>query len=314
MDEQALDPLDAYSAVVTRVVREVAPSVASLTVLGERGPLGSGSGVVIDVGILVTNAHVAGRGRRVVASFSDGSRADAAVAGVDRLSDLAVLRTGDALPAPAVLGDADTLQVGQLVVAIGNPMGLGGSVTAGVVSGLGRSLPSRSGTHTSIIEDVIQTDAALNPGNSGGALVDATGRVVGVNTAVAGIGLGLAVPVNATTRRILDALLRDGHVRRSFLGVAAAPSPLPPDLAAKVGRAHGIRLAHVEPGSPGAVAGLRDGDLVVTVGGQPVADAQDLQRRLFAHVPGDPLAITTYRNGAMVDVIAHPASFRSDAD
>ena len=144
MDEQALDPLDAYSAVVTRVVREVAPSVASLTVLGERGPLGSGSGVVIDVGILVTNAHVAGRGRRVVASFSDGSRADAAVAGVDRLSDLAVLRTGDALPAPAVLGDADTLQVGQLVVAIGNPMGLGGSVTAGVVSGLGRSLPSRS--------------------------------------------------------------------------------------------------------------------------------------------------------------------------
>ena len=302
MDEQALDPLDAYSAVVTRVVREVAPSVASLTVLGERGPLGSGSGVVIDVGILVTNAHVAGRGRRVVASFSDGSRADAAVAGVDRLSDLAVLRTGDALPAPAVLGDADTLQVGQLVVAIGNPMGLG------------RSLPSRSGTHTSIIEDVIQTDAALNPGNSGGALVDATGRVVGVNTAVAGIGLGLAVPVNATTRRILDALLRDGHVRRSFLGVAAAPSPLPPDLAAKVGRAHGIRLAHVEPGSPGAVAGLRDGDLVVTVGGQPVADAQDLQRRLFAHVPGDPLAITTYRNGAMVDVIAHPASFRSDAD
>jgi S1-C subfamily serine protease len=236
---------------------------------------------------------------------------EAVVVGIDRLSDLAVLRAEAATAPPAVLGDADALQVGQLVVAIGNALGLGGSVTAGVVSGLGRSLPARSGRHVGLIEDVIQTDAALNPGNSGGALVDTAGRVVGINTAVAGIGVGLAVPVNATTRRILDTLLRDGHVRRSFLGVAAAPSPLPPDLAAKLGRAHGIRLVHVEPGSPGERAGLRAGDLVVTVGGHPVDDAQALQRRLFAHVPGEPLAITTYRNGAMVDVIARPVLLES---
>lgn len=310
MDEHSMGPLDAYSAVVTRVVRAVAPSVANLTVHGDRGWAGSGSAVLINPGVLVTNAHVAGGARRVVASFTDGTQAEAALAGVDRLSDLAVLRTDEPTPAPAELGDADRLQVGQLVVAIGNPMGLGGSVTAGVISGLGRSLPTRSGTHSSIIEDVIQTDAALNPGNSGGALVDSSARVVGVNTAVAGIGLGLAVPINATTRRILAALLADGHVRRSFLGVAAAPSPLPPDLAGKLGRSTGIRLAHVQPGSPGAIAGLREGDLVVTVGGQPVTDAQDLQRRLFAHVPGEALAITTYRNGAMVDVIARPALLR----
>lgn len=310
MDESTAEPLDAYSAVVTRVVREVAPSVANLTVHGDRGWSGSGSGVLINPGVLITNAHVAGGARRVVAAFTDGTQVSAALVGVDRLSDLAVLRTEEATPAPAELGDADRLQVGQLVIAIGNPMGLGGSVTAGVISGLGRSLPTRSGTHSSIIEDVIQTDAALNPGNSGGALVDASARVVGVNTAVAGIGLGLAVPINETTRRILAALLADGHVRRSFLGVAAAPSPLPPDLASKLGRSNGIRLAHVQPGSPGAIAGLREGDLVVTVGGQPVADAQDLQRRLFAHVPGEALAITTYRNGAMVDVIARPALLR----
>lgn len=309
-DPQAQEPLDAYSAVVTRVVRAVAPSVASLVVIGDRGPVGSGSGVVIDDRVLVTNAHVTGGAQRVTAAFTDGTQVETTVAGVDRLTDLAVLRAQSATPPPVLLGNADTLQVGQLVVAIGNPMGLGGSVTAGVVSGLGRSLPARSGTHTSLIEDVIQTDAALNPGNSGGALVDSTARVVGVNTAVAGVGLGLAVPINATTRRILDTLLQDGRVRRSFLGVAAAPSPLPPDLAGKLGRAHGIRLVHVEPGSPGERAGLRNGDLVVTVGGQPVDNAQALQRRLFAHVPGEPLPITTYRNGAMVDVIAHPALLR----
>ncbi|MDI9628487.1 MAG: trypsin-like peptidase domain-containing protein [Acidobacteriota bacterium] len=310
MEDGPQDPLDAYSSVVTRVVRMVAPSVASLVVTGDRGQMASGSGVVIDAGVLVTNAHVAGAARKVLASFADGRQAHATVVGVDRLSDLAVLRTGDPTPPSALLGNAESLQVGQLVVAIGNPMGFGGSVTAGVVSGLGRSLPTRSGSFVGLIEDVIQTDAALNPGNSGGALVDASARVVGVNTAVAGEGLGLAVPVNATTRRILEALLRDGHVRRSFLGVAVAPSPLPPDLAAKIGRDHGIRLVHVEAGSPGALAGLREGDLVVTVGGQPVADAQGLQRRLFAHVPGEALAITTYRNGAMVDVIAHPALLR----
>jgi len=299
-------PMDAYSAAVIRVVHSVGPSVASLLVGSERGREGAGSGVVIDDRVLVTNAHVAGRTRHVAAAFSDGTQMQAAVVGVDRLSDLAVLRTGDDTPPPVPLGDAATLQVGQLVVAIGNPLGLAGSVTTGVVSGLGRSLPAHSGAHTRMIEDVIQTDAALNPGNSGGALVDTSARLVGVNTAVAGVGLGLAVPVNATTRQILRALLEDGYVRRSVLGVAVAPTPLPPALAERLGRSQGLRLVQVEAGGPADRAGLRPGDLVVTIGGEPVHDAQTLQRRLFGHPPGHPLAITTFRNGAMVDVIARP--------
>lgn len=303
-------PLDAYSAAVIRVVHAVGPSVASLIVGGERGREGSGSGVVIDDRVLVTNAHVAGRTRNVAAAFSDGTQVEAVVVGIDRLSDLAVLRAADDTPPPVAFGDAAALQVGQLVVAIGNPMGLAGSVTAGIVSGLGRSLPAHSGAHTRMIEDVIQTDAALNPGNSGGALVDTSERLVGVNTAVAGVGLGLAVPINDTTRKILRALLEDGHVRRSVLGVAVAPSPLPPALSERLGRSQGLRLVQVEAGGPADRAGLRPGDLVVTIGGQPVDDAQTLQRRLFGHPPGEQLAITTFRNGAMVDVIARPVLLR----
>jgi S1-C subfamily serine protease len=308
MDDDS--PLDAYSAAVTRVVRSVGPSVASLLVAGERGREGAGSGVVIGERVLVTNAHVVGRTRNVTAAFGDGSRFEAGVVGVDRLSDLAVLRTADDTPPPVELGDAAALQVGQLVVAIGNPLGLAGSVTAGVVSGLGRSMPAHSGAHSRMIEDVIQTDAALNPGNSGGALVDTSVRLVGVNTAVAGVGLGLAVPINATTREILRALREDGYVRRSVLGVAVAPAPLPPAMAERVGRSQGVRLVQVESGGPADRAGLRAGDLVVTIGGQPVHDAQALQRRLFGHPPGEPLAITTFRNGAMVDVIARPELLR----
>lgn len=306
-------PLDAYSAAVIRVVRSVGPSVASLNVAGEGGREGAGSGVVIAERVLVTNAHVAGRTRRVRAAFADGTQLEALVVGIDRLSDLAVLRTADATPPPVELGDAASLQVGQLVVAIGNPMGLAGSVTTGVVSALGRSLPAHSGAHTRMIEDVIQTDAALNPGNSGGALVDTSLRLVGVNTAVAGVGLGLAVPINDTTRRILRMLLDDGHVRRSVLGVAVAPAPLPPLLTERLGRSHGVRLVEVITGGPAERAGLRPGDLVVTIGGQPVDDAEGLQRRLFAHPPGEPLAITTFRNGAMVDVIARPELLREDS-
>lgn len=309
MDEVE-SPLDAYSAAVIKVVNAVGPLVASIAVRGERGREGAGSGVVIGDRVLVTNAHVAGRAAKVMAAFADGTQVEAAVAGLDRLSDLAVLRTGDDLPPAVEFGDAAKLQVGQVVVAIGNPMGLAGSVTSGIVSGLGRSLPAHSGAHTRLIEDVIQTDAALNPGNSGGALVDTAARLVGVNTAVAGVGLGLAVPINATTRQILRRLLEDGHVRRSFLGVAVMPAPLPPALAERLGRSHGVRLAQVEGGSPGDRAGLRVGDLVVTIGGEPVGDAQALQRKLVGHPPGEPLAITTFRNGAMVDVIALPELLR----
>jgi S1-C subfamily serine protease len=309
-DPREHDALDAYSRIVTAVAERVLPAVASLSVHGRRGGdtvSGTGSAVVFtDDGFLLTNAHVVGGATAGTAAFADGAVSRFEVVGRDRLSDLAVVRAQGATPAPATLGDADRLCVGQLVVAIGSPLGLSGSVTAGVVSALGRSLPARSGSAVRIIEDVIQTDAALNPGNSGGALAEASGTVVGVNTAVAGVGLGLAVPVNATSMRIVTTLMRDGRVRRAFLGVAAAPAPLPAPLAAKLGRERGVRIAHVEDGSPADRAGLRAGDLVVTVAGQPVTDAQDLQRRMFADAIAVPLAITTWRNGAMVDVIAEP--------
>ncbi|SDT50326.1 S1C family serine protease [Jiangella sp. DSM 45060] len=312
------DELDAYSQVVTGVARTLLPSVASLAVQGERrgrtGVVGTGSAVVFTGdGFLLTNAHVVGATTRGTAAFADGTEVGYTVIGRDRLSDLAVVRADGDTPPPARLGDADGLTVGQLVVAVGSPLGLSGSVTAGVVSALGRSMPAQSGRTVRIIEDVIQTDAALNPGNSGGALADADARVVGINTAVAGVGLGLAVPINATTNRIVTTLLRDGRVRRAFLGVATAPAPVPPALAERIGRTRGVRIVHVEPNSPADVAGLRTGDLVITVGGQPVDDAQALQRRMFADAIDVPLPITTFRNGAMVDVIARPVELADQA-
>jgi S1-C subfamily serine protease len=207
---------------------------------------------------------------------------------------------------PAVLGDASTLAVGQLVVAVGNPLGLAGSVTAGVVSGLGRSLPTRDGRTARVVEDVIQTDAALNPGNSGGALADSASRVVGINTAVAGWGLGLAVPINDTTRRIIGSLIADGRVRRAYLGLVSSPAPLPARLVERTGRRRALRIVDVVPGSPADRAGLKAGDLVLEAGRRPVAEAQSLQRLLFADAIGRDLPMTVYRRGAMVDVITVP--------
>jgi S1-C subfamily serine protease len=255
-------------------------------------------------GFLLTNAHVVGKAQSGTASFADGTSAPFTVVGADPLSDLAVLRASGATPPPAELGEADQLVVGQLVVAVGNPLGLAGSVTAGVVSALGRSLPTPGGR---LVEDVIQTDAALNPGNSGGALADSQARVVGINTAVAGVGLGMAVPVNATTRRIISTLMRDGKVRRAYLGLVSMPGPLPAPLQERFGRRTGLRVSQVVPGSPADRAGLRAGDLLLTAAGQPVEKAQDLQRLMFAEAIGKPFAITVMRNGALVDVIAQPS-------
>jgi S1-C subfamily serine protease len=273
------DALDAYSRVVTTVAERLAPSVANLRVTTRRGR-GGGSGVVVTPdGFLLTSAHVvAGAGARARVSFVDGSDLPARVIGADPLSDLAVLRADSARLEAAELGDAAALRVGQLVVAIGNPHGYAGSVTAGVVSALGRSLPARSGRNVRIIDDVIQTDAALNPGNSGGALVDGRGRLVGINTAVAGVGLGLAVPINDTTRRIVSALMRDGRVRRAWLGIAGGGRPLPPRVAAMLGRDRAVEVVEVVSGSPAALAGLRPEDLVVAVDGTPVRGVDDLQR------------------------------------
>jgi S1-C subfamily serine protease len=229
------------------------------------------------------------------------------VVGADPLADLAVLRVhGDRQPSPAVLGDADTLRIGQLVIAVGNPMGLGGSVTAGVVSALGRSLPVRDGRHVRLIDDVIQTDAALNPGNSGGALADSAGRVVGINTAVAGYGLGLAVPINGNTRYIISELMSTGKVRRAWLGVAGAPAPLPPALVERLGQRRGLRLVEVVPGSPAGRAGLYVGDIMVHAGGRGVRGVQDVQRLMLGSAIGERMSITVLRRGAFVDVVAVP--------
>jgi S1-C subfamily serine protease len=308
--EQALD---AYSRIVTAVAADVTPHVAALQVVGADGRGGAGSAVVVsDDGLLLTNAHVVARSTSGRAVFSDGSEADVDVVGADPLSDLAVVRARTATPPPAVLGDAGTLRVGQLVVAVGNPLGLTGSVTAGVVSGLGRSLPTRDGRTARVVEDVIQTDAALNPGNSGGALADSASRVVGINTAVAGWGLGLAVPMNDTSRRIIASLVEDGRVRRAYLGLVSTPAPLPAALAERTGRRRGLRIVDVVPGAPADRAGLKAGDLVLEADRRAVADAQSLQRLLFAEAIDRPLAMTVYRRGAMVDVITAPAELTGD--
>ena len=293
------EALDAYSRVVTFVAETVSPAIANLRLTRRGRTAGGGSGVVIaSDGFLLTSAHVlAGGASRVRASFTDGRELTLRSVGSDPLSDLAVLRADEPTPPPAALGDASALRVGQLVVAIGNPHGFASSVTAGVVSALGRSLPTRAGRTMRVVEEVIQTDAALNPGNSGGALVDGRGRVVGINTAVAGIGLGLAVPINATTRQIVAAVMRDGRVRRAWIGIAGGARPLPPAVASAVGRRHGLEVVEVVAGSPAADAGVRPEDLVLALAGEPVLGVDDLLRLLTTERIGRPVELAIVRGG-----------------
>jgi len=307
----AEQPLDAYSTIVTAVAADLTPRVAAVRVSHGRGESAGSAVVLTREGHLLTNAHVVGGAQRGEVSFADGVTAGFFVVGRDPLSDLALVRADRAVPDPPEYGDADRLRVGMLVVAVGNPLGLAGSVTAGVVSALGRAMPVRTRSATRLIEDVIQTDAALNPGSSGGALVDSAGRVVGINTAVAGIGVGLAVPVNATTRRIIYALMHDGRVRRAFLGLVTAPAPLPRPWSERLGRPTALRVVEVVPGSPADASGLHPGDLVLAVNGTPLGDAQSLQRVLLDDAIGTRTEITVLRrdsrgNGALVDVVARP--------
>jgi S1-C subfamily serine protease len=303
-EEQALD---AYSRVVTTVAERLIPSVASLRVrqrMRGGGVDGAGSAVVITPdGFALTSAHVVGGTDRGSASFVDGREVPFDVVGRDRLSDLAVLRLqGDGFTS-AELGEAARLRVGQLVVAIGNPMGFAGSVTAGVVSALGRALPVRAGR---VVENVIQTDAALNPGNSGGALADGHGRVVGINTAVAGVGLGLAVPIDDATRRIMHALMTSGRVQRAYIGIAGGGRPLPPRAAAAVGRPDGVEVMEVVEGSPAEHGGIRSGDLIVELDGTPIADARDIQRMMVGDAIGRSVEALVWREGELRTFTLHP--------
>ncbi len=308
--------MDAYSRVVSGVAAALAPSVLSLVAerrtRSGRGPAGSGSAWVLTRdGYLVTSAHVVHGGVGGSAHTTDGRQLPFDVVGEDPLSDVAVVRAAGGDLVAATVGDADRLRVGELVVAIGNPHGLAGSVTAGVVSALGRSLPTRSEGHVRVVENVIQTDAALNPGNSGGALADSRGRVVGINTALAGYGLGLAVPVNATTKAIIGSLMGQGRVRRAFLGVAGRAHPLSPRFAAQLGRSRGLRVVEVVPGSAADGAGLRPGDVIVELDGHAVQNAGDVQRLMMAEVVDRFAVLRVVRDGELRTVTAIPAELRA---
>ncbi|HEV7175544.1 MAG TPA: trypsin-like peptidase domain-containing protein [Solirubrobacteraceae bacterium] len=311
------EALDAYSRVVVEVAERLAPSVANLRVMrrtrGGQVPSGAGSAFALTPdGFLLTCAHVvtgrSGEARPSTgrASFVDGRELKFEVVGADRLSDLAVLRVEGGELDPAVLGDAEGLRVGQLVVAIGNPNGFAGSVTAGVVSALGRSLPARAGRSVRFIDNVIQTDAALNPGNSGGALVDSRCRVIGVNTAVAGVGLGLAVPINGATRQIVGALMTEGRVRRAYIGIAGGPRPLPPQARSRLGRQGGVEVVEVVEGSPAERAGLRAEDLIVELDGQPIERVDEVQRLMTGQAIGQPVAVKVLRGERLLDLEIRP--------
>ena len=314
------DALDAYSHAVSSVARRLLPSVASLRVMGRvaggRRQQGAGSAVVLSSdGYLLTSAHVVERSEGGVAGFDDGRQLDYEVVGADALSDLAVLRVAGGDLAPAELGDADRLVVGQLVVAIGSPLGYAGSVSAGIVSGLGRSLTTAAGANVRLVENVIQTDAALHPGSSGGALADASGRVVGISTAVVGVGavgqgLGLAVPVNAATRHIVAALLHDGTVRRAYLGIAGGTRPLPPRASRRTGRRQGIEVVSVVAGSPAERAGVRPEDVILSVDGVSVDGVGDLQALMTAERIAQPVELEVLRGAGPLRLTVHPSELR----
>jgi S1-C subfamily serine protease len=300
------DALDAYSQVVVAVAERLLPSVASL-----RHAAGSGSAVALSSdGLLVTSAHVIAGDRPGSAVFHNGAELPYEVVGRDRLSDLAVVRVPTSNLPAAELGDAAGLRVGQLVVAVGSPLGFAGSVSAGVVSALGRSLPTVDGRRARVVEGVIQTDAALHPGNSGGALATGDARVVGINTAVVspgiGQGLGLAVPLDATTMAIIGTLVAHGRVDRAELGLSGGGRALPPRVADRLGRHRGVEVTGVVAGGPAAQAGVRPEDIVVALDGQPVEAISDMQRVLTGDRAGRTIEAQLVRGGEVLALAVVP--------
>src|SRR3954471_9124842 len=304
------EALDAYSNAVSTAAARLIPSVASLRVERRTGGWGGGAGSGVAFtpdGFVVTNAHVVAGADRGTATFVDGEEIGFEVVGRDPLSDLAVVRAASGSLTPAPFGDAARLRVGQLVVAVGNPLGFSGTVTAGVVSALGRSLATSEGRSSRLVKNVIQTDAALNPGNSGGALADSRGRLVGINTAVAGVGLGLAVPINEATQRVIAGLMSEGRVRRAYLGIAGGPRPVPPQARAETGSERCIEVVEVVDGGPAARAGIRPEDLILSVNGTHTERVEDLQRLMVAELIGTPVTVRVLRAGRLIEVELEPA-------
>jgi S1-C subfamily serine protease len=303
---------DAYSASVTDAVARVAPAVAHLRVSAKRRggsprPEGSGSGFLITPdGYLVTNSHVAGGATAIEATLSDGRTADAEIVGDDPDSDLAVLKVAAADLAWCRFGDSRRLRVGQIAIAIGSPYGFRHTVTAGIVSGLGRSMRARTGR---LLDNVLQTDAALNPGNSGGPLVDARGEVMGVNTAVIMPAQGICFAIAASTaERVAIALIRDGRMRRAWLGIGGHTLPLPRRLVRHFDLPHdtGVQVDSVERGSPAAEAGIVRGDIIVALDATPVADVDALQRSLSGDAIGRPTTVAIVRGTRELALTAVP--------
>ena len=323
-DDAAL--LDAYSRAVTQAVEKAGPSVVNIEVHGADGQRrgsgrrpraegGAGSGFLFTPdGLILTNSHVVHGSRRIEVTVQDGRHLEASLVGDDPDTDLAVIRiTGEDLR-PAALGDSSRLRAGQLVIAIGNPFGFQATVTAGVVSALGRSLRSRSGR---LMDNIIQTDAALNPGNSGGPLVDSRGQVVAVNTAVIlpAQGLCFSIPVN-TARWVASRLLQHGRIRRGWLGLGGQTARLQRRLVLhhQLPADSGMLVLHVEPDSPSQRAGFQEGDVIVRFAGEPVASVDDLHRLLTEGRIGVPTPLTVVRRAEKRDLEVVPIESRPAAD
>ena len=295
--------LDAYSSAVVGAVERVGPSVAHI----ETQPAGSGSAFAFTPdGFILTNSHVVERAKQIRATFADGMSYDARVVGVDPDTDLAVLRVHATSLAAAQLGDSGRLRQGQVVIAIGNPYGFSSTVTSGVVSALGRTMRAQSGR---LIDAIIQTDAALNPGNSGGPLVDSRGNVIGINTAViAGAqGICFAVPVN-TAHVVIPQLIRDGYVRRAWIGISGQTIQLSRRRVQlnHLSAAGAVLLTEIVTGSPAARAGLRAGDIILTLAGHVVTRIDDLQRILNGSLIGHAMPVTLLRDGGWLELSIIP--------
>ena len=299
--------LDAYSRAVVDAVDRVGPAVLHLQVEAGNGRNGAGSGVVFTPdGYVLTNSHVAGAAKHLLATFPDGRTMGARLVGDDPDTDLAVLRLDGEAPAYARLGDARRLRVGQLVVAIGNPFGFQATVTAGVVSALGRSLRARSGR---LIDSVIQTDAALNPGNSGGPLVTASGEGVGINTAIIAMAQGICFSISANTVEfVASRLIRDGRVRRSYIGLSGQNIVLPRRIVRfhDLAREGGVRVEATAPDGAARAAGLHSGDIIVGFAGEPVATVDELHRLLTEERVGTPAAVTVLRRAEKRELALTP--------